>query len=385
MSVRILDLILTNKGTDDVYLVDKNKTPLYNPSNLGGGYTRDDAGNLVLNNEAISFDILFKTDAGSTGYTKYMELLESFSNHSMVYLRYAIPNENGYTYAYRPGYVSSITKTEGKYQNGSLVENVTITSTDSWFLLYTFTPGRIVPLHPRYATNINGSEKYKVYSNVKKDQFKYPYYYGKAVKKEIEESDWYNKRGGVLDENDNNFQLLAIHAPGFSISEDEEYALNAIKGNSFASRNISDIDAERGRGIKFNGDKFSDRARSYNFKASIENYSDVIDVEGPFKGEYTSFLVTGRSYGDCRVSQTTPSGVIVSQLGFEPSGQFIIDTAPWANYYSIKPENTGNVRGTSLGVDFSLFTKTTASTLDNLKIENGTFTKIIMRRGILGV
>ena len=385
MSVRILDLILTNNGSDIFNVVDRNKTPLYNPSNLGGGYTRDDTGNLILNNETISFNVLFRTDAASSGYVKYMELVEDFSNNSMVYLRYAIPNENGYTYAYRPGYVSSITKTEGKYENASLVETVTITSTDSWFLLYEFTPGRVVPLHPRFANNINGSERYKVYAEIKKDPFKYPYYYGKEIKKVIEGSDWYNKRGGVLDENDNNYQLFAIHAPGFSISDDEEFALNSIKGNSFASKNISDINAEAKHGIKFNGDTFSDRAKSLNFKASIENYSDVIDVLGPFKGEYTSYLVKARSYGDCRISLSTDSGVVVSQLGFETAGHILIDTAPWANFYSVKADNEGSYRGTSKGVDFAKFTKTTASTLENLKIENGTFTKIIMRRAILGV
>ena len=56
MTVRIFDIIPM-----DVNEFSKNKqpanyvAPLYNPSNLGGGFSRDVSGALVANNETITF------------------------------------------------------------------------------------------------------------------------------------------------------------------------------------------------------------------------------------------------------------------------------------------------------------------------------------------
>ena len=115
MNVRIFDVIPHDIGAYDPREPITSGTPLYNPNNLGGGFSRDETGRLSLNNENISFQMIFKTDVNSTGYEKYLQVVNTIAQHELVWLRYGVPGFGGYVFAYRPGYVSSITKTEGKY------------------------------------------------------------------------------------------------------------------------------------------------------------------------------------------------------------------------------------------------------------------------------
>lgn len=402
MSVRVLDIVLANvngTGYSDQKLIDRNVTPFYEPNNLGGGYTRDESGNLSLNNEAITMKVICKTDINGTGYEKYMKLVEDISNYSMVWLRYAVPVSNGFEYAYRAGYISGITKTEGFYTDQSLVEQITIQTLSGWFKLYTFSGSNNISLHPSNANNISGSEKYKVYSNYpknnKKGTYTHPYWYGNVTKEIKRVGNWYNKNVGVLDNRADNYQVFAIHAPSTSINPTEETALSnyqmqisTIKGNSFASNNVSQYDNENA-GILKTRQTFNDRRESFSFASRIENYTDVIPVNGPFKGEYTSFLVQGVVYGKGALTISTGSNNIVTNaLGFRHSGRFLIDTAPWAYTFMLSSNLNGSTDGwvgTSTGIDFSRFVKTTANITDVMRIENGTINKVIMRRGIVGV
>ena len=183
MSVRIIDLIATNIGqetTNSQLVTDIRNT--YNPSNLGSGFARDENGNISVTNEQISFDMIFNSDT-ETGYAKYTNLVTTLTQYELVWLRYAIPTTTGYTFAYRPGYVSGITKTEAKYANASLVEKVTVSTLDSWMRLYTFTPEQAaISLHPANANNLQELRLFTDYSDYYKQvPFAYPYYYRKVV------------------------------------------------------------------------------------------------------------------------------------------------------------------------------------------------------------
>lgn len=390
--VRIFDIIPSNIGqlaASDQPI--NGDTPLYKPNNLGGGFSRDEAGNLTLNNENISFTVLFKTDAASTGYAKYLKLVETLSNYEIVWLRYGIPNGEGFTFAYRPGYVSSISKTEGTYANASLVEQITITTIDSWFKLYEFTPSSLIDIHPDSAINLNDAEKYKVFDreDFKAIPYAFPYWYKRYIIEEAlskKSKNWFNKFGNVLLSSSDKYGVFAIHAPSFTISPTEkellgsyendiDFGLNRIKANSFVQQ---DNEAKNIR-VALEDVK---KAR-FNFKAKIQNY-DTISLNGPFAGEYTSFYMTGRSHGaGCELTIDTPSGIVTNKIKFKKAGYFILDTAPWANVYSLGEHS--DQKATSQGIDFSSFVKTTANMRDKVKIINGEITRIIMRRSLLCV
>lgn len=405
MSVRIYDIIATNPGQETLSnsVINKNAHQLYNPSNLGGGYSVDDAGNMVQNNESITFDFIFRTDAQSTGYEKYLEVVSDISQNKMVWLRYAIPINNGYTFAYRPGFVSSVTKTEAKYTDASLLEKVTIQTLGGWFRLYKFTAEQAaLNLNP---TNASVTPTRQVFSNYPDDfkviPYSWPYWY-KSILEDLKRANgsllkngtWYSRWGNVLDPASPVFTMFAIHAPNVSVSKDEEIILKSfegstvgvqshrIKGNGYASRESELENPEGVAEIRDSYSHFQSTLEGYNnkkhtnFKASLANYA--VDNHVNFVGDYSSYLLLGTTItgGSIKIS-ASPSGVIDSKLTFLSSGPFVIDTAPWANIYQ--------VNNSSIGVDFSRFVKTTASVNDKITTDGVTLNTIVMRRGVLGV
>ena len=71
MPLRIYDIIATNPGQELTSAkIVGSETPLYTPNNLGGGYTRNEAGQLGVSNGQISFKMIFQTTMESTGYEK---------------------------------------------------------------------------------------------------------------------------------------------------------------------------------------------------------------------------------------------------------------------------------------------------------------------------
>lgn len=396
MPLRIYDIIATNPGQELTSAkVVGHETPMYTPNNLGGGFTRNEAGQLGITNGSISFKMVFQTDVESTGYEKYMDVVEALSQRQMVWLRYAVPSHGGYTYAYRPGYVSDITKTEGNYAQASLIETITITTVGAWQMLYTFDQAEAArSLHPRTANNLNGDHKLKVFSNYPENNkampYTYPYWYGQVLE-EIRRGSWYNKWGNVMQKGSDVYAVYAIHAPSMTVTHEEKLALsqlgnshmahqaNRIKGNGFASaQEERDTKDKLANGLaKLKGNHV--RVKPYNFKASVHNYTDDdIDQNGPFNGSYSSYLLIGHANkGGSVAIKAGNTDVLVNQFGFVADGDIVIDTAPWANIYT--------VGGSSIGVDFSNYTKTGANVNDILVCNNVTLSTIIMRREVLAI
>lgn len=375
MTVRIFDIIPM-----DVNEFSKNKqpanfvAPLYNPSNLGGGFSRDVSGALVANNETITFSMIFKTDIESTGYTKYKQTVEALASRDLVWLRYAVPNSNGeYTFAYRPGFISAITKTEAKYQNGELSEKVSLTTVGPWFQLCEFSVNSTsIDLTAANITNHNNG--YRVFSkNPKMHKFGYPYWYKKLVVDVVKEVvGWYTKWGNPLQEGDKKDGLFAIHAPSISPIEDAalssnteqfEYQMNRIKGKSFVNEGTN-----------------------MNFGSSIENYSS--DYQRT-RDDYSSFLLIGEITAQkCVIAFKTARGsAVTNQFTISEASGFHIDSAPWANFYGVNHGNNPHDLNRTVfgGIDASLFTKTTATRDETLTITGGRFTTVIMRKEILCV
>ncbi len=408
MSVRIIDLIATNIGqetTNSQLVTDIRNT--YNPSNLGSGFARDENGNISVTNEQISFDMIFNSDT-ETGYAKYTNLVTTLTQYELVWLRYAIPTTTGYTFAYRPGYVSGITKTEAKYANASLVEKVTVSTLDSWMRLYTFTPEQAaISLHPANANNLQELRLFTDYSDYYKQvPFAYPYYYRKVVEQITKDNmtvmptslnrrrggSWYTKFGNVLSKTSNVYKIYAIHAPSMSVSTFERETLEAmstnltysqmtkIKGKSFASEEpVDKYTMLRNKSLETRKKVRSlINRKSTTFKASIHNYSHSIPNDGPFRGEYTSYLLRGSAQAGGTVSITAKSGIVTNQLRFLTDGPILIDTALFANHYSCA--------GSSVNIDFTKFFKTTANSNNEiLQANKVTLDTIIMRESILAI
>ena len=396
MPLRIYDIIATNPGQELTSAkIVGSETPVYTPNNLGGGFSRNEAGQLGVVNGQISFKMIFQTTMESTGYEKYLDVVTALSQRQMVWLRYAVPTHGGYTYAYRPGYVSDITKTEGNYAQASLLETITISTVGAWQMLYTFTQaGAARSLHPSTAQNLNGDHKLRVFSNFPENNkampFSYPYWYGQVLEA-IRRGSWYNKWGDVLQKGSDVYAVFAVHAPDLTVSHEEKMALSQLtgshamyqathlKGNGFAS-------AQEERDTK---DKLADglaklkgqhvKMKPYNFKASVHNYTENdIDQDGPFAGSYSSYLLIGRANkGGSIAIKASQTDVMVNQFDFVTAGPVVIDTAPWADIYTIN--------GSSIGIDFSNYVKTGANVNDILVCNGVTLDTIIMRREVLAI
>lgn len=398
MPLRIYDIIATNPGQELASAkIVGHETPLYTPNNLGGGYTRNEAGQLGVTNGQISFKMIFQTTMESTGYEKYLDVVTALSQRQMVWLRYAVPTHGGYTYAYRPGYVSDITKTEGSYAQASLLETITISTVGAWQMLYTFTQaGAARSLHPGTASNLNGDHKLRVFStnypeNNKAMPYSYPYWYGQIIEEVLRRGSWYNKWGNVLTKGSDVYAVFAVHAPNLTVSHEEKLALSQltgshamyqathIKGNGFASaQEEKDTKDKLADGLaKLKGEHI--KIKPYNFKASVHNYTeDDIDQNGPFAGSYSSYLLIGHANKGGGVAiKAGKTDVMVNQFDFVTSGDIIIDTAPWANIYE--------VNGSSIGIDFKNYVKTGANVDDVLVCDGVTLSTIIMRREVLTI
>ena len=397
MPLRIYDIIATNPGQELTSAkIVGSETPVYTPNNLGGGFSRNEAGQLGVVNGQISFKMIFQTTMESTGYEKYLDVVTALSQRQMVWLRYAVPTHGGYTYAYRPGYVSDITKTEGSYAQASLMETITISTVGAWQMLYTFTQaGASRSLHPSTAQNLNGDHKLRVFSNFPENNkampFSYPYWYGQIIEEVRRRGSWYNKWGDVLQKGSDVYAVFAVHAPDLTVSHEEKLALSQLtgshamyqatrlKGNGFAS-------AQEERDTK---DKLVDglaklkgqhvKMKPYNFKASVHNYTENdIDQDGPFAGSYSSYLLVGRANkGGSIAIKASQTDVMVNQFDFVAAGNVVIDTAPWADIYK--------VNGSSIGIDFSNYVKTGANVNDILVCNGVTLDTIIMRREVLAI
>lgn len=396
MPLRIYDIIATNPGQElTTAKVIGSETPLYTPNNIGGGYTRNEAGQLSVSNGQISFKMIFQTTMESTGYEKYLDVVTALSQRQMVWLRYAVPTHGGYTYAYRPGYVSDITKTEGNYAQASLMETITVSTVGAWQMLYTFTQtGAARSLHPGTAQNLNGDHKLKVFStypeNNKAMPYSYPYWYGQVLEA-IRRGSWYNKWGDVLQKGSDVYENFAIHAPNLTVTHEERMALSQLtgshamyqathlKGNGFASaQEEKDTKDKLADGLaKLKGQHV--KVKPYNFHASVHNYTEEdIDQNGPFAGSYSSYLLLGHANkGGSIAIKAGKTDVMLNQFGFVTDGDIIIDTAPWANIYE--------VNGSSIGIDFSNYVKTGANVNDILVCDGVTLSTIIMRREVLAI
>lgn len=396
MPLRIYDIIATNPGQELTSAkVVGSETPVYTPNNLGGGFSRNEAGQLGVVNGQISFKMIFQTTMESTGYEKYLDVVTALSQRQMVWLRYAVPTHGGYTYAYRPGYVSDITKTEGNYAQASLLETITISTVGAWQMLYTFTQsGAARSLHPSTAQNINGDHKLRVFSNFPENNkampFSYPYWYGQVLEA-IRRGSWYNKWGDVLQKGSDVYAVFAVHAPSLTVTHEEKLALSQltgshmmhqathIKGNGFASaQEERDTEDKLADGLaKLKGQNV--KVKPYNFKASVHNYTENdIDQDGPFAGSYSSYLLIGRANkGGSIAIKASATDVMVNQFDFVTAGPVVIDTAPWADIYT--------VNGSSIGIDFSNYVKTGANVNDILVCNGVTLDTIIMRREVLAI
>lgn len=179
--LRIFDIFVSDVGDtfDESDKVDN--LHLYNPSNLGGGFTRSSDGKLGVANETITFSIVFKSNEQKSAYEQYFEVVGKLASKEIVWLRYAVPASDGYRVAYRPGYISKITKTEAKYADASLVEQLSITTISSWFELYTRAGSG--PLDPSSMTLMQPAMFSNFPDNYKKTPYGYPYWYGADTKK----------------------------------------------------------------------------------------------------------------------------------------------------------------------------------------------------------
>ena len=392
--LRMYDIIVTNPGYESQGVQVTNMNNIYEASDLGGGFERGADGSITSTNNSISFRMIFKTDVNSTGYEKYLQTVTDMTKGSMVWLRYAIPIGNDYKYAYRPGYISGITKTEGFYSQASLVETVTVQTVGGWFDLCVFTPAQAA-VSLAYVP-----QRRKVFSEYP-DNWKtvprvFPYWYRSVMQELVDTSrgTWFNRWGSVLQQTSDVYTMFAIHAPSMSISEDELSALsdvelpaksvavhsNKTKAPNFQTK-IEDPALEaslRDKYAKVAGLKKTLRhnRRGLNFKASINNYAWT---SGLGFDEYHSYQISGTTQaGGVLTFGSSSTDVSVSELRFVTAGSFTIDTAPWANIYLCN--------GHSGNIDFSKFVKTTVSDGDKLTTSGGvSFSKIILRREILGV
>lgn len=351
--LRIFDIFVSDVGDtfDESDKVDN--LHLYNPSNLGGGFTRSSDGKLGVANETITFSIVFKSNEQKSAYEQYFEVVGKLASKEIVWLRYAVPSSEGYRVAYRPGYISKITKTEAKYADASLIEQLSITTISSWFELYTRAGSG--PLDPSSMTLMQPAMFSNFPDNYKKSPYGYPYWYGADIKRRRKKkNDWYNTFGNLF--NLNEKQVVGIHAPTHSIStlERDALGLETIKGPNYMT-----------------GDQYNDKTRAYNFKAKIENFGR--NDSSAFSA-YHSVYISGNATAGSTLSISTRAGVKTNQLIFKESGHFVIDTADWANIYEIN--------GSSGGIDFSFFVGGDVGTDASV---NGPASTIIARRAILGI
>lgn len=397
MPLRIYDIIATNPGQELTSAkIIGSETPVYTPNNLGGGFSRNEAGQLGVVNGQISFKMIFQTDIDSTGYEKYLDVVTALSQRQMVWLRYAVPTHGGYTYAYRPGYVSDITKTEGNYAQASLIETITISTVGAWQMLYMFNQaGASRSLHPSTAQNLNGDHKLRVFSNYPENNkampYSYPYWYGQIIEEVLRRGSWYNKWGNVLQKGSDVYAVFAVHAPNLTVSHEEKMALSQLtgshamyqathlKGNGFASaQEEKDTKDKLADGLaKLKGQNV--KVKPYNFKSSVHNYTEEdIDQDGPFAGSYSSYLLVGHANkGGSVAIKASKTDVMVNQFDFVTAGNIVIDTAPWSNIYTVD--------GSSIGIDFSNYVKTGANVNDILVCNGVTLDTIIMRREVLAI
>ena len=392
--IRMYDIIVTNPGYESQGVQVTNLHNIYEASDLGGGFERGADGSITSTNNSISFRMIFKTDVNNTGYEKYLQTVTDMAKGSMVWLRYAIPIGKDYKYAYRPGYISGVTKTEASYNQASLVETVTVQTVGGWFDLCVFTPAQAA-VSLAYVP-----QRRKVFSEYP-DNWKtvprvFPYWYRSVMQELVDTSrgTWFNRWGSVLQQSSDVYTMFAIHAPSMSISDDERAALsdfeipaksvavhsNKTKAPNFQTK-IEDPALEaslRDKYSKVSGLKKTQRhnKRGLNFKASIKNYAWT---SGLGFDEYHSYQISGTTQAGGLLSfGSSSTDVSISELRFIKAGNFIIDTAPWANIYLCN--------GHSGSIDFSKFVKTTVSDGDKLTTSGGvTFSKIILRREILGV
>lgn len=386
--IRIIDLIGANRAkendTQSNIIINQTMKTLYNPSGLGGGYSRSDTNILMPSLDTMEFDMVFETDINGTGYEKYLDTVSLIASREIIWVRYAVPVYNKYRFAYRPCYCTNITKTEGIYNRKSLVEKITLQPLDSWFELYKFDVG--VMLSPNNAKNDIYT---KVFSeNIKNNPFVYPYWY-----QEILNGTWYNKYGNVLDKSSDEFGVFAIKAPSITVSSVEEQALK-IYGNSFATNNsynnqIDQIQNTDKYNVTNNKDWIMPN-RKTNFKASLENYASHATPfwNGPDQNVYSSFIVSGSTQVGGRLSFRSVTDTVINELSFKTSGNFLIDTASWSSCYQISyPGSTPgyNVYEGSQNIDFSKFFTTAVNTSTKLTTTGCTVDSFIVRRAILGI
>lgn len=152
-----------------------------------------------------------------------------------------------------------------------------------------------------------------------------------------------------------------------------------IKGNGFASaQEEKDTKDKLADGLaKMKGEHV--KVKPYNFKASVHNYTeDDIDQNGPFAGSYSSYLLLGHANkGGSIAIKAGATDVMLNQFDFVTAGNVVIDTAPWANIYT--------VGGSSIGIDFRNYVKTGANVDDILVCDGVTLSTIIMRREVLAI
>ena len=393
--IRIIDLIGANRAqennTKNNLIINQSMKTLYNPSGLGGGYSRSDTNILMPSLDTMEFDMVFETDINGTGYEKYLNTVSLIASREIIWVRYAVPVYNKYRFAYRPCYCTNITKTEGIYNRKSLVEKITLQPLDSWLELYKFDVG--TKLEPGLAKNDIYT---KVFSeNIKNNPFVYPYWYQEI--QEIINGTWYNKYGNVLDKSSEEFGVFAIKAPSITVSSVEEQALK-ISGNSFATNNsynnqIDQIQNTNKDNATNNKDWIMPN-RKTNFKASLENYATRAwtrpspDWNGADQNVYSSFIVSGSTQVGGRLTFRTINDTPVNELSFKTDGDFLIDTASWSSCYQITyPGSDLNsiVREGSQNIDFSKFFTTAANWSTRLTTTDCTVDSFIVRRAILGI
>lgn len=399
MGLRIFDII-SDRGIDMMAI----NTLLSNSrgDNLGGGYSATGPGQLVMNTDSVTLDAYFPTDYLSTGYQKFQDTMSNISNNEVVWLRYAIPiseaNTVGgeYYYVYKPGYISNLTKGEASGANQSLKSELTITPYSTWQELYQFGPDFINGIeYSLAAQDAYRNPTYQILSDYldhfKKVPYNYPYWY-KSIIEDID--GWYNSWGNVLDPNNDDYRVFAIHAPKSAISPIEETALtiygnNAITGsNSHENSNRLSKPINRATGSK----------NLLNFSAPLENYSvlpPLGSLTPSFGGAvdfYSSFVISGTvlagQTGEIQFIGTVYDDdghvvpAVVNRLGlsaeFSPDdAYFLIDTAEWANTY--------NIIGYRSRFDFSQYTSSNVSANSKLKITGGVIVdSVIARRSIVG-
>lgn len=413
--LRVYDLVVANLTQETKFNKQINTfKSIYEASNLGGGYSRSETGDMAMKNEQISFTLLFVTDAEKTGYEKYLETVTDISQHEMVWLRYGVPVKGGYTYAYRPGYVSGITKREATFDKKSFYETITIDTIDSWFRLYQFSQSMASEtLNPAKAMNVGDLRLFS--DDYKQPPYHFPYFYRSVIEEHIrrlngtnpDKSTWFQKWGNVLDSDSDVYTIFAVHAPNTSVSELEKVALASMYNNEPSGLQVqinrkkapgwaedkpsddnykkykNDVDRVVGalsifKTARNNVNGKRQKVKHSKFKASLANYSDdSISAYGPFHGSYTSYQLIGNAQAGGKIQFNSSAGVELSSFKFNIGGYVVIDTASWANIYK--------VNGGSAGIDFSHFVTTGADQEGHIECTNVTLDTIIMRRNIITI